>query len=817
MKKSLFWTLAVVCVMGCADANDNNIDNPVPVNPQPTVTCGNGSIEIGLGEKCDTPNGAVACAYYDSKKVWESGQAACSADCKSVTIGTCKEVVIQEGGTCGDGSLNQGEKCDGSVGTSCAAYDPTKVWEDGGMAECQPGCQTLSIGTCKEKAPVVQTCESQGKVTCGGTCHDPCADGKTMNADCTCPTDEVSCEDKGKVTCGGTCHEPCADGKTMNADCTCPTDEVSCEDKGKESCGGGCVDPCPANQTRQSDCTCKAEVVADGCKGNDECTDTSKPVCVSGECKASECGDGVLFTPEVCEPGVSSTFSSFTCEQFDDTKQWKEGGKPGCAENCILSVGSCVEEEEIVSDKCGDGKVDKTKGEECDPGKADSYNDKTCNELVNANERYTAASKVGCNPTTCKFDTSNCIVDVCGNGEVDALNNEKCDFGMKNNAVETEMKCINLNAKNAGISDNKWNDGTAKCTNTCGKLDTTACKTLEDTGETGVYWCQLMAPTNVTFDATTDKKTMTVRYKIAGDVTESKMKAQLVYGSDYTKISGWKTIDATQDASNDKFTADLTKAAVEAAMSKDGKDVEYYTFRISPTGNDADYVYCKMNQADEATEVYTLDPVPLENAETTEAKLNSNTLGSAMVSSTQAGSVLASFNFDDNAKYKGGDPTNGGNGWAADEGTGTIMVGTSSNWKCPSSQCFSGGVSGQSFQVGSCKSSKSDALSEGNSILISGVNANGASGINLSLYIKRNSTDSSPKNVIVLYSTDGEHFTEVKDIALNEKDKNFYEYKDIELPSGANNTASLSVKLLPYGVGSGSVKFDNIVLSQKNE
>ncbi|MBQ9395411.1 MAG: hypothetical protein IJU23_07835 [Proteobacteria bacterium] len=786
MKKHLLFALVVVGLMGCSEVS--NDENQGEGNkPGVKAVCGDGV--INGDEKCDIKV-ASSCLLFDNTKIWESGGVAQCDQCKTLTVGTCKERVLPTGGKCGDGVRNAGEKCDGQDGASCSDYDPKKTWEDGGVAQCQPDCKSLTIGSCKEKQVVVTTCEQQNKITCGGKCVDPCTTGTLNMTTCTCDTTPVSqtCANQGKEECNGNCVDPCTSGTRNPTTCACDTTPVTqtCADQGKEECNGNCVDPCTSGTRNPTTCACDTTPVVTGCKSNADCTDSAKPVCdtASGDCKASTCGDGFVLNGEECDPKDNR---QLTCADYDSTRLWKAGGEASCDPTlCKIAQGTC---EVDTESHC----KEKDKDPYCNP----KTFKKTCPELLGYGP-YIDDNAPECTEL-CTVDTSACVVDLCGNGKIDE--GEVCDFGRgndQNHTLITSKQCTEIDAK-------KYSSGKANCTKRCTVSDEqTECVLSTGNDKTGLYWCQLMAPTSVVFDADKTSETMTVEYGIGNDVTESSMKAELVLGTDFKKISEWISVTAKQDAANDKFTAVLDSQKV----THWGGTQAYYTFRIDAG---AGWKYCTSEGS-----------APIAVADGSSA-LNTHYVGVASISNTTSGNILAKFDFNDTAKYAGGDPRNGGQGFAADEGTGKLMLDgeSASKYKCPSSNCFSGGVTGQCLGFGDCITALEEAVvngvAVGKHLLIKDVNASGASNINLDMQVKRNDTTKSPKKLLIRYSTNGTDYTEVTKIDLPTTDKQFHAVKTIAIPPGANNCSALSIQIIPYDGGNSLIKFDDIVISKNNE
>lgn len=108
------------------------------------ATCGNGVLEAPT-EQCDggqfydgtsNPTGALNCNAFGADPPWATGyDVGCTADCK-YDFSTCKRVA------CGDGNIDGNEQCDGqNLGsiTTCQQYTDGGVFT-GGTLKCSPSC-----------------------------------------------------------------------------------------------------------------------------------------------------------------------------------------------------------------------------------------------------------------------------------------------------------------------------------------------------------------------------------------------------------------------------------------------------------------------------------------------------------------------------------------------------------------------------------------------------------------------------------------------------------------------------------------------------
>lgn len=263
---------------------------------------------------------------------------------------------------CGDGTLDEGERCDDANTESadgCAANclvveagyvcpspgsqcERTEVCGDSfvfgnencddGNSEAEDGCST----TCRVEANFA--CPTPGEaclstVDCGdSTISGPetCDDGNEVEADGCSPSCQVEAGWECSIA-GTPCVAICGDG-TVNGRELC--------DDGNTNAGDGCSANCqlePGFVCRDAGVDCERTVCQDGTKeGSEQCDDgndipydgctaacTVEPRCreVQGvyQCEAV-CGDGMLFPEEECDDGNTSSGD-------------------GCSEGCLFERG----------------------------------------------------------------------------------------------------------------------------------------------------------------------------------------------------------------------------------------------------------------------------------------------------------------------------------------------------------------------------------------------------------------------------------------------------------------------------------------------
>ena len=211
----------------------------------------------------------------------------------------------------------------------------------------------------------------------GVTCRDGICGGAQ-----NCGADSVSCDGDTLVECKGgketrtDCPNGCENDECKNVPQNCGADSVSCDGDTLVECKGGketrsvCPNGCENNECKNVPQPYCGNNIIDGddvCDGSDlggvTCYDlidtdehaifSGNPECKAdcsgielGTCTASHCGNGIIETEynEICEvvDGVAKFLNTPTCNDYMSNVSWKEGGIPGCDEDCkALTKGSC--------------------------------------------------------------------------------------------------------------------------------------------------------------------------------------------------------------------------------------------------------------------------------------------------------------------------------------------------------------------------------------------------------------------------------------------------------------------------------------------
>lgn len=375
--------------------------------------CGNGTVE-GL-EACD-----------DANLVSGDG---CDADCNF----TCNNKSPATGDAkCDDSDpCNGSEKCldDHTCAAGTLAADGT-VCANGNICiagVCSPDqCGDLFIGA-KEECEDGNVVNGDGCDSCLFTCVSADPARNCTNLD---PCVATSCDDATH-----TCGNPLPDGTTCGMGQICKNGACSaviCGDKvieGSEVCDDGnlvdgdgcdadctlsCVNPatdCPAAPVCQTS-VCNAAAV---CVTNDVNVDSAciaPSTCQNGACQAPNavCGNGILEMGEECDFGASN------------------GANAGCESNCKFSCNvnaDCIDTNTCNgSESCGNVTVGGQMGKKCSAG-------------------TNAADCSACMGGVCSGGT--CTASACGDGCVDSTNGEQCEppSSMSCDAMCKTMICGN--------------------------------------------------------------------------------------------------------------------------------------------------------------------------------------------------------------------------------------------------------------------------------------------------------------------------------------------------------------------------------------
>lgn len=494
-----------------------------------TCECAPGTFPIVVPH-VDGDDSASACGCFIGAD-WSDFNGCCgdeATDCGWMGAGSC----VAAPSVCGDGVLQAGEHCDGTVFGS--ADECTDLGFTSGILECSPFC-TLDTDNCISTTcgngiiDKGEECDGSNFGTFSNICKNfnsnfvagliECNNCKVSTKPCI---EQPSCGngvvDEPGEQCDGTdfglANNACADyspsflAGTLSCDSACQIDTINCVER---ICGNGIVDPgesCDGTNFGSLDGTCNS-LWPEFTGGDLICDSTCK--IDTGNClysgTAVNCYGGSII------PGKSCAFdtTNIIFGGIDECSDYGNfiSGALDCWGECTIKTTGCIP----LAD-CGNGIVDQ--GEACDGttfGKIDSCVDypnfdggtlKCTNSCQLDTSQCTKGLECGnqiidpgelCEPTSqqiscpqaglgvagdlecinCDVDLSQCqAFPTCGNGFLDP--GEQCDgtnFGSLTNQCE--------------IYSNNFESGTVLCHDDC-TIDTTNCKvkaTCETTGVLG--------------------------------------------------------------------------------------------------------------------------------------------------------------------------------------------------------------------------------------------------------------------------------------------------------------------------------------------
>ena len=762
MKKTLFLTTLALLAFGCDEGSDNDTT---------TVSkCGDGIVDMAAGEQCEIGvNVEATCQTYDSTKKWKDGGVpGCSISCR-LTVGTCEEVEA----VCGDGLKTGAEACDKGDKTpiACFAFDYTKNWKKGGAAKCADDCKSIEQGTCEEVE------EEETEAVCGDGIWSMLSEACDKAAETPCQLFDPSKKWKD----GGLAH--CSDDCKTLSKGTCVEAEAVCGDgykTGAEVCD-------TVGETRTKACseldstkTWKEGSVAT-CKA--DCTDYSMDTCVE-----ELCGNGSKDEGEVCDPKDKGTGEELgtatqTCEQFDSTKNWQEGGSAKCKADCSgYEQNTCKEDTTTPEGGC-------TKAEDC---KGDANNKlKQCidSKCVECGEN-----------SHCEGNTKNKICDVTTHACVECTTDANCPNDTKNKCHQN--KCVACKTNDDCIDGKVCNDKNACVADEPDKN----CKKL--TGK-GLYWCQLI-DFKAELDDVTTSKDVKAYFHVGADVQASNIKARFIYNADVTDVfkdmHSWMSVPDISVKSNSDGTRvasyKLTRETVTNAMPA-GTTGVYYTFGVS-IDNGTTWNYCKRN-SDPNSSPEKLDcgvkTFTISNEHASQNQSNQNEVGKATVSDNAA-NIIAKFTLDVK-------PANFQNLTQTPIQADTKNAFLSGTAQC-NSGCFSNHDSGKALNVqGWAKDAKTSK-----NIEISVTPGDPKNKVEMEVW--RNNVN-SPDKIKVEYSVDNKsQFKTINEaLTLDGSKTGKYEKISFIIPDDAVGKTT-HIRLTPYGKLDKALRFDNIVITKNN-
>ena len=465
----------------CSDAC-TLVTEGVCVTPETPKTCGNGALDAG--EACDGDAFADGKRECPSGMVYASGKTSaditCSSACTVETTGIC--VTPETPKTCGNGTLDEGEACDGDAFADgkreCPSgmdYAPGKTSAD---ITCSSECTVETTGVCvTQETP--KAC-GNGILDEGEACDkDVFADGKrvcpsgmdyapgktsadiTCSPECTVETTGVCVTQETPKACGNgildegeACDKDAfADGKRVCPNgyffkegktandivCTdkCEVDTKAACDNLTSRCDGNTYILCDQNgECESEDCSEKNLVCAIGLDGELGCTEET---CT--EINAFKCvGNTLYMCIEETEGGTTGRWLSDACKEHDKDLECVTyaNGTSDCNLPLCETKGA-VRCDGMTAYSCEeDGEVNRWLGEDCSEKGMICETGKGCVEPL-----------------------------LCGNGVVDT--GEACDYTDKGAVFPTYTKvdCYYYAGADKSPSNILYKSGAPSCTSKC--------------------------------------------------------------------------------------------------------------------------------------------------------------------------------------------------------------------------------------------------------------------------------------------------------------------------------------------------------------
>jgi cysteine-rich repeat protein len=394
------------CKLSCADqaaCDDNDLCNGAETCVDVTDTASGNT-----GKKCAAGTPANPGTSCGTDKV------CINAACVAASCGDSFTTSPEE---CDDANPTAGDGCENNCSYSCVSTDAAR--------NCTPADSCKGQGTCNDTNHTCTPGTPLGNNTPCGT------GGYCQNTVCTQPV----CPDGTKTP-----NETCDDGNQQNGD-GCDTD-----------CTYSCVTPAtdcgtpPACQKFQCTGSHTCQAVADTAKNGMSCGSNGE-TCNNGACTGGVCGNAVTETGEQCDFGTGvngagtgcETSCSYSCTSSSQCLDANPcNGAETCAsvtvsghmgqkctagtplaDNTSCGTGKICKSAACVASVCGDGYVDASAGEYCEPpnsGTCDSKcRPKVCGDGIRADGEQCDDGNTnnldGCSKT-CKFEQCQRINDL---------------------------------------------------------------------------------------------------------------------------------------------------------------------------------------------------------------------------------------------------------------------------------------------------------------------------------------------------------------------------------------------------------------------
>jgi len=378
------------------------------------VTCGDGFC----------PPGTV-CAEDNDPPVCVAARGCGNGDIDNTAGEVCDDGNIKDGDGCSSTCTSK-EVCGNRI-TDKEIEVPEECDQGGETSTCNDDCTHAECGDGKLNRTAAEVCDD-GNTKAGDGCDTNCKSEECGNG-VEEPAFDEECDDGLNCENGDECEE--------DADCT--DGDKQCKPRNDDGCSADCQEELCGNGKRDP-----GEVCDDGNENNsDDCLVLSKTECIK-----AECGDGYVHDEgtgtEACDDDGESAMCNADCttaacgdgktnrsagEDCDD-----DGDSPTCNANCTFA-------------RCGDDVTNTAAGETCDDNGDSAACDENCTSAVCGDSYVNRAAGEECDtggPSS--FCNDECQLSECGDGEIDPASGEDCDD-------DGESATCNLNCTTAMCGD----------------------------------------------------------------------------------------------------------------------------------------------------------------------------------------------------------------------------------------------------------------------------------------------------------------------------------------------------------------------------